>query len=1003
MPGKLTTELRLLGDLEVRSGGARLALPASKKTRALLGYLVMTGGAAHLREHLCDLLFQGPDDPRAALRWSLTKLRGVVGDKRIVADRERVSFEGTNAACDATDVRVAFPEGVRRAPTELLRQVAARFRGELLEGLDLPDCYRYHEWCIAEREALRRVRVDVLAELVDRHAATPEAALSYARQRLAVDPITEGAHVAVVQLLAALGRNAEATEQVEACRRILARELGAKPSPALGAARVRTSEGVATVPPPAAESPPVSDGTRLAFVGRTADLAVLQSAWSATLDGKGGRAVLVTGEPGIGKTRLVAELASGIAAHGGRVLRGRAFEAEMVRPYGPWLDALGVQAEGLAGARPAVSPEPGRGDVTVAERTRVFDGVVELLEGLAGPRGCLVSLDDLQWFDEASLALLHYVARAPRAARVLVACTARGDELLESSAAIRCVRAMQRDARLAEVRLGPLDPSSTSALVRAVDAKVDADEVVVESAGNPLFALELARARARGVRTSDSLDALLADRLDRLDGRTREMLPWAAALGTSFRADVLGRVTGANDMELLTALSELEGRGVLRTDAVGSGATYDFVHDLVRDAAYKRLSSPRRQVLHRAIARALADLAAGEDAFHGDVAHHAALAGEHELAATAAVAAGERCLRMFAYDEAARTAESAMVHADRLLGPARVRLRAALLGVKVRSGRWLLRSEGLAADLSVLCDEARAHGMHVEGMRALHHLSILQRERGDLSGAHRSTQQAVTLSQGSDAESRGRQLAHSARCLVLIDRDMDQAFAMIDEAATLLPGHARDFDWCWARALERDYRDAPDAGDLLERALDLARSTEERFGEFECLMRLVQRELERGHPARALAWCRDLGPVAAKMTDGSEGVIAEALEALGRVACCVPGADGHLERAIGRLREVDAKGMLAYVLVVAAEIDREAGRSARAGERSREALAAGEAVARPTVVARARALLAELAIDRSDSGAARLHLEAVAADLERPFGMSARGRARVERAASRLT
>src|SRR5579871_6445241 len=91
-------EVRVLGDLEVRRGGRAVALPASKKTRALFGYLVVTA-SQHLRESLCELLFQGPDDPRAALRWSLTKLRSVLGDERIAGDRERVSFDPRGAEC----------------------------------------------------------------------------------------------------------------------------------------------------------------------------------------------------------------------------------------------------------------------------------------------------------------------------------------------------------------------------------------------------------------------------------------------------------------------------------------------------------------------------------------------------------------------------------------------------------------------------------------------------------------------------------------------------------------------------------------------------------------------------------------------------------------------------------------------------------------------------------------------------------------------------------------
>jgi len=248
MPGRQTVELRVLGDIEVSLGGRRAKLPASKKTRALLGYLVVTG-SPHLRDHLCDLLWQGPDDPRGALRWSLTKLRAVLDSDRINADRERVSFEAEGVQSDVGAIRQALAGGVRDAPTEVLCEVSARFRGELLEGLDLPDCYGYHEWCVSQREGFRRLRVEVLASLVERYSLEPEAALGYARQRLAIDPIAEGAHVAVIKLLTTLGRNREANEKVDACRRILARELGTKPSAALLLARVRSepSETVAPV------------------------------------------------------------------------------------------------------------------------------------------------------------------------------------------------------------------------------------------------------------------------------------------------------------------------------------------------------------------------------------------------------------------------------------------------------------------------------------------------------------------------------------------------------------------------------------------------------------------------------------------------------------------------------------------------------------------------------------------------------------------------------------
>jgi DNA-binding SARP family transcriptional activator len=1007
-------EVRVLGDLEVRVRGRRAILPASKKTRALLAYLAITG-TPQLREHLCDLLWQGPDDPRGALRWSLTKLRGVLGEKFIQADRERAQFASENARCDATEVRRALAPGVRKVSTEALRDAAARFRGELLEALDLPDCFRWHEWCSGQREAMRAQRVELLAVLVERHSTEPEMALRYARERVVVDPISEAAHVDVVRLLVSLGRNKEAADQADACRRILASELGTKPSTALLAARVR-SEGGSSEPPPAMRrvvDTPVLDSVFGApfvpFVGRNEEMTELGTRWSAAAQNRMGGTVLVAGEPGIGKTRLIDELATSARARGAWVLRGRAFEAEMVRPYGPWIDALrpiatAPEARPFAEKLAPILPELGStGATTSLDRAGVFDAVAGLLAAASVQRGCIVALDDLQWFDEASLALLHFVARAISSSPILLACTARRDELEESAMAIRLVRALKRDGRLHEIVLGPLDMPSTLAIARAMDAGGDAERVAHESAGNPLFALELARAAGAGAKHTDSLDALMADRLDRLDAGARDLLPWAAALGRGFRVDTLARAASLGDTELLSALEGLEKRGVVRSDATGVGAHYDFVHDLLRAAAYRRLSTPRRRFVHLRIARTLSEQANDDGSLHGDVVHHASLAGEHDLAARAAVSAAERCLRMFAYDEAARLAETGLPHAEQLPSTARIALRLALLQVRVLSGRWLDRASELHGELSRAVLEASNAGMHAEAAKGFHHMSILQRELGDLRGARDSTMLALEFSRASDERTRGQQLAQTARCLALLQRDLVQAQEMMAEATRLLPDHEGDFDCCWANALLRCYRDLPDGVASLERALTLARRAEDSFGECECLIHLVQLALDGADPARALAWCRQLGPVAARMRGGSDAAVADALEALAVAASSVPGSDAHLERAIGRLGEIDAKGMLAYVLVSAADMDRVAGRLEQAQRRSEAALAAAEAVQQRSLIASARASLAELALLRRDRAGAARELRCVDEDLVRPLALSTRVKNRVQELKARVS
>ena len=153
--------IRLLGELQLLVRGKPVTLPPSRKTRALLGYLVTTG-SPQPRERLCDLLWDGPDDPRAALRWSLAKLRPLLDDTgatRLVTDRERVAFVPHEAEVDILSVSAGWAGSIKSASTSDLEALAARFTGEFLEGLDLPACFRFHEWCTAEREKWGALRV----------------------------------------------------------------------------------------------------------------------------------------------------------------------------------------------------------------------------------------------------------------------------------------------------------------------------------------------------------------------------------------------------------------------------------------------------------------------------------------------------------------------------------------------------------------------------------------------------------------------------------------------------------------------------------------------------------------------------------------------------------------------------------------------------------------------------------------------------------------------------
>ncbi|HEU0203925.1 MAG TPA: AAA family ATPase [Burkholderiaceae bacterium] len=891
-------EIRLLGELQVVRDGTPIALPASKKTRALLGYLVATG-RAHLRERLCELLWEGPGDPRAELRWSLTKLRPLVNDaaaERLRGDRERVLFDAGDAAVDLMRARALLAAGVDTLPVEALLAAARLLEGELLDGLDLPACPRFHEWAAAEREAVSALRVATLKALLRRVANQPEDALALARKWVAADPLAEPAHAAVVRQLGALGRARDALAHYQHARRLLEAELAAPLTGELDEARraVQRAHAAAAAGAtlganaagadamPGADAADATAGGNAAIALATAGanaagmgaLPGANAAIAAAIPGGSaaargglhaaggyppqrpalgtapatplhpavaraasaadrliGRArerecieqqlaacvgqptavtpfLLFAGEPGIGKSRLLEHLRERAAAAGGSVAAARAFEAEVARPYGIWVDALrsidkndvpAALREDLATLLPELAAADRNAGAAAlnaqaqaGDRLRLFDAVVALLRHAAARRPLVVLLlDDLQWADDASCALLHYVARAlrpqadragtpppaGRAGHVLIAGAARTHELEENAAARNLLASLAREQQLRRLDLDPLSAMETAELVRAVAPTLDAAAIFAASDGNPLFARELAQARAQGIDWSArSLGGLLRAQLGRLDLTVRELLTYAAAFGRSFAVEGLGVACSFGAAALTSALGELERRGVLR--AVDE-ARYDFAHDLVRQAAYGNVSQPRRRLLHAQIARALALAAERDETLHAEVARHASLAGEHELAVRACIAAGERALRSFAGAEAATLAEMGLRHLQAL--PAtreKLRMHVGLLSVKVTAHtvlRGLRHPPAMLDQLLQAVAAAEAAGLHAEAAHGYHLVAVLYQDAGNHALAQQSTLRAEHAGRAADDMTRVRHLALTAQCLIDLERDVERA------------------------------------------------------------------------------------------------------------------------------------------------------------------------------------------------------------------------------------
>jgi pimeloyl-ACP methyl ester carboxylesterase/DNA-binding SARP family transcriptional activator len=214
MTGPVPLSLGLLGPFVATRGGEPVAFPPSLKTRALLAYLAVTG-RPHRRDRLCRLLWDVADDPRGALRWSLSRLRALAREDEahvVRTNEEAVVFEPTGALVDALEVRAASGSGLDRLPVDRLRGLVALFRGPFLEDVALPDFHDFEAWRAAEREEFRRLHVRMLGELVRRLEKTPGEALEPARELVRLAPDDEPSRAGLVRLLVATGRRAEAED-----------------------------------------------------------------------------------------------------------------------------------------------------------------------------------------------------------------------------------------------------------------------------------------------------------------------------------------------------------------------------------------------------------------------------------------------------------------------------------------------------------------------------------------------------------------------------------------------------------------------------------------------------------------------------------------------------------------------------------------------------------------------------------------------------------------------
>ena len=665
-------ELRLLGEHRVAVDGDLVDLGRSTRALGLLGYLVVHAGAPQLRAHMAGLFWPDSTEAQARtnLRRELHQLRAglpeaealLVVDDATVTWREQGPYRAdvVDVARSLETAEAAASAGDHEGFLAAAEHAVGAYGGPLLPGL-------YDDWVLAERERLHHACVSMLDRLVAAREGEPAVAADHARRRIALEPLEEAGYTALMRLQAHAGDRAAALRTFHACASMLDRELGVGP----GETTIAVYEDlVARRPAPAPRDQPLR---RLApLVGRDEELAWLAARWQGPTELP--RVVVVAGEAGVGKSRIAGELADRLERDGVRVARARCFAARGGLALGPvaeWLRAPALRAE--AAALDGVwRAEVGRlvpelGDVDEQARTtpladswqrhRFFDGLGRAVVGEGQPT--LLVLDDLQWCDGDTLAwlelLLHLQDRAP----VLVLATLRSEELVDHPDLIEWRRRLQARGRLDELELAPLGGDEAAELAAALTGRELDEEarrrLVTNTGGFPLLVVESLREPVEG---TPRIDAVLSGRFAHLSPEAEELVGLAAAAGRDVTLELLTEGSELDDEAVVVAVDELWRRRLLRDHATTS---YDFAHDLLREAAYERLTPPRRRLLHRRIAAALERLhAAAPEAVAAQLAHQHARGGQVEQAIHHHRRAAEAATGVFAHDEAVAHGESAL-------------------------------------------------------------------------------------------------------------------------------------------------------------------------------------------------------------------------------------------------------------------------------------------------------------------------------------------------------
>jgi len=713
-----TLHMRLLGEFSLVYADRQVAGLNSIRLQSLLAYLVLHRDAPQQRHHLAFLFWPDTteDQARNNLRQLLHQLRQAFpealhflsADKHMVHWHPVTPFHLDVAAFEQalTEADAATRRNDQHALQAALEQADSLYRGELLPGC-------YDEWILSERERLRQRHLQALEHLLRLFEVQGDTvtAIRSAQRLIGLDPLSEDLYRRLMRLFALNNDRASALHVYHTCVTTLQREMGVDPDPATRQAYERlmqqeTSAIQTIVHPPLPAATPT-------LVGREREWKQLHDAWQRST-GEGPHFVLVTGEAGVGKSRLAEEFLLWASQQGAVTAKTRSYAAEgqlSLAPVTDWLRSEGLRSKlrqldavwltevvrilpELAAERPDL---PHYEPVTeYGQRQRFFEALARAI--LVTPQPLLLLLDDVQWCDQETLEWLHFLLRFDPTARLLVVGCAREEELPPQHPLRTFLLHLRNTMPVTDIPLEPLDAAETAKLAAQVAKRgLDLDEglhLFHETEGYPLFVVEMMRAgleralasppavgpdlsrpersgadrttvgsrfigdpsAARQPTLNDArtlpprVHAVLAGRLLQLSVSARWFVELAATIGRAFTLDLLGTAGNTDSENAVRALDELWHKRIVREHGANS---YDFTHDKLREVAYAEISAPQRRLLHRRVAHALEAIYTDDlDAVSGQIASHYERAGMIEQALPYYQRAAAVAQRVYANEDA---------------------------------------------------------------------------------------------------------------------------------------------------------------------------------------------------------------------------------------------------------------------------------------------------------------------------------------------------------------